>query len=101
LDLRRLADARPPSAAGHVRRGTGPAPESAMMWPVPDLSPPPPGPPRSAASDVPEVLWTPGPDALQRSRMAAYLRWLTDRRDRRFDGYDALWRWSVDDLGGF
>src|SRR5439155_26696565 len=30
-----------------------------------------------------------------------YLRWLEEHRGLVFDGYDALWRWSVDDLDGF
>ena len=29
-----------------------------------------------------------------------YQRWLRDTRGLSFDSYDALWRWSVDDLRG-
>src|SRR6185437_15058636 len=36
-----------------------------------------------------DLLWTPGPERLGRER------------GRDFDGYDALWRWSVTDLDGF
>src|SRR3954468_10992651 len=44
---------------------------------------------------APPVLWTP-PDALiERAAMTAYLR------ERGLEGYDALWRWSVEDLEGF
>ncbi|HYK94792.1 MAG TPA: acetoacetate--CoA ligase [Candidatus Dormibacteraeota bacterium] len=33
--------------------------------------------------------------------MGHYLTWLAAERVREFDGYDALWRWSVDDPGAF
>ncbi|MCI0816042.1 MAG: AMP-binding protein, partial [Chloroflexi bacterium] len=33
--------------------------------------------------------------------MARYMRWLGEARGRRFDSYDDLWAWSVDDLEGF
>ena len=48
-----------------------------------------------------QVLWTPPEDAVERTELGRYLRWL--RRERRLDfqDYDALWRWSVTDLEGF
>jgi acetoacetyl-CoA synthetase len=49
----------------------------------------------------PPVLWTPRPDVLDRSRIGEYLRWLEQERGRRFDDYDGLHAWSVDDIGGF
>jgi len=33
--------------------------------------------------------------------LTEYLRWLESQRGLRFDGYEDLWRWSVDDLEGF
>jgi acetoacetyl-CoA synthetase len=33
--------------------------------------------------------------------MTEYMRWLASERGLRFDGYEELWRWSVDDLEGF
>src|SRR4051794_32648 len=30
-----------------------------------------------------------------------YQDWLRDARGRSFDSYDALWRWSTEDLAGF
>jgi acetoacetyl-CoA synthetase len=33
--------------------------------------------------------------------MGDYQRWLAAERAREFDGYDALWQWSVDDPGAF
>ena len=41
------------------------------------------------------VLWEPPEELLRDSKMARYMR------DRGFDSYDELWRWSVDDLEGF
>jgi acetoacetyl-CoA synthetase len=47
------------------------------------------------------VLWTPPADAATSTTVGRYLAWLADERGLRFDGYDDLWRWSVDDLEGF
>jgi acetoacetyl-CoA synthetase len=49
----------------------------------------------------PPVQWRPPADVLETSRIGHFLRWLATDRDRSFDGYEALWRWSVDDLPGF
>ena len=57
--------------------------------------PPPPG---SQASGA--VLWTPPADARETSEVGRYLAWLERERGLAFAGYDELWRWSVDDLGG-
>ncbi|HYY78117.1 MAG TPA: acetoacetate--CoA ligase [Actinomycetes bacterium] len=46
-------------------------------------------------------LWEPSARRVERARMTAYLRWLAGDRGRRFDGYEQLWRWSVEDLDGF
>jgi acetoacetyl-CoA synthetase len=43
----------------------------------------------------PPVLWTPPDSLLQRCALGAF------RRERGFDDYDSLWRWSVEDLDGF
>jgi acetoacetyl-CoA synthetase len=50
---------------------------------------------------IPTVLWDPAPDARRRTRIGHYLEWLDEHRGLRFVDYDALWRWSVDDLPGF
>jgi len=45
----------------------------------------------------PEPLWTPSPERIERSTLARYARSVGhDAED-----YDALWRWSVEDLDGF
>jgi acetoacetyl-CoA synthetase len=48
-----------------------------------------------------EVLWAPPGDIRDRTRIGAYLRWLSDERGRDFADYAALWQWSVDDLPAF
>jgi acetoacetyl-CoA synthetase len=47
------------------------------------------------------LLWTPSPERADASRMAAYSRFLHDRRGLDLAGPDALWRWSVEDLPAF
>jgi acetoacetyl-CoA synthetase len=44
---------------------------------------------------APPVLWTPPDSLLQRCALGAY------RRERGFDAYHELWRWSIEDLDGF
>src|SRR6266700_1117111 len=50
-----------------------------------------------------DLLWTPGPDRIERANVTAFIRWLARERGLDFegDGYPALWRWSVTDLDGF
>ena len=48
-----------------------------------------------------EPLWVPTPESLERAEITRYLRRLEQRTGRRFDSYDELWQWSVDDLDGF
>jgi acetoacetyl-CoA synthetase len=58
---------------------------------------------RAAPADVREgdLLWAPGPDDVARANLTAFTGWLARERGLHFDDYDALWRWSVGDLGGF
>jgi acetoacetyl-CoA synthetase len=51
--------------------------------------------------DAAAKLWEPSAELIERSRMTELMRWLEAERGLRFDGYDDLWRWSVDDLEGF
>jgi acetoacetyl-CoA synthetase len=46
-------------------------------------------------------LWTPPPDVRETTEIGRYLAFLEATRGRTFDGYEALWRWSVSDLEGF
>ncbi len=48
-----------------------------------------------------DQLWAPTPESIARSNIGRFVEWLGDRGIGPFDSYDALWRWSVDDLAGF
>ena len=48
-----------------------------------------------------EVIWSPGADDLEGSRLSAFLRWLRDERGLTFDGYRDLHAWSVRELEAF
>jgi len=50
---------------------------------------------------APAPLWEPSAALVERSRLTEFMRWLQAARGLGFDDYDALWRWSVDDLDGF
>ncbi len=47
-----------------------------------------------------ELLWTPTAERVAGANITGFVDWLA-ARGRRFDGYGALWRWSVTDLEGF
>jgi acetoacetyl-CoA synthetase len=50
---------------------------------------------------APEQLWAPSAATVERARLTEFRRWLATERGLDLDDYDALWRWSVDDLDGF
>ncbi|MDP2810588.1 MAG: acetoacetate--CoA ligase [Rhodocyclaceae bacterium] len=45
--------------------------------------------------------WQPSAAAIRAAKITAFTDWLAVERGRSFTDYDALWRWSVDDLEGF
>ncbi|TML29417.1 MAG: acetoacetate--CoA ligase [Actinobacteria bacterium] len=47
------------------------------------------------------MLWEPSQEVVERATLTRYLRWLESERGLRFDDYQALWRWSIDDLEAF
>ncbi|MEY8837890.1 acetyl-coenzyme A synthetase N-terminal domain-containing protein, partial [Cribrihabitans sp. XS_ASV171] len=51
--------------------------------------------------DARPILWTPSQDRIEKSRMAEFMRWLEADRGLHFGDYNALWRWSIEDLEGF
>ncbi|HEX5812981.1 MAG TPA: acetoacetate--CoA ligase [Pseudonocardia sp.] len=59
------------------------------------------------AAQAPAVLWTPDPDEVRESRIAAFARWVREHRDVGSDfpvddlDYAGLHAWSVRDLDGF
>jgi acetoacetyl-CoA synthetase len=54
-----------------------------------------------SSSPSTEILWTPGPQQLQSSRLVQYQRWLEQEKGVATRDYAELWRWSVDDLSQF
>ena len=48
-----------------------------------------------------KLLWEPDEAFRQRANLTRYMDWLASSRGLRFSDYDALWRWSVDDLEAF
>jgi len=48
-----------------------------------------------------ELLWTPSADWVKNANITAYRDWLRNEHGLVFDDYDALWRWSVEDVEGF
>lgn len=49
----------------------------------------------------PAVLWSPAPDARERTRMGAFMAGVERRHGLSFDGYDDLLRWSIEEPGAF
>jgi acetoacetyl-CoA synthetase len=54
-----------------------------------------------ASTETDQPVWTPSRVELEESEMARFLAWAGERRGRPFDGYEDLWRWSVDELEDF
>jgi acetoacetyl-CoA synthetase len=48
-----------------------------------------------------DVLWRPPADLHASTEIGRYMTWLRARRGLEFADYDALWRWSVEDLEAF
>ncbi len=48
-----------------------------------------------------QLMWTPTPAQQQASRLHHFQQWLQQRHGSNFESYEALWRWSVDDLDRF
>ena len=52
-------------------------------------------------SETPPILWEPSAELVENARLTEYGRWLAAERGVELDGYEALWRWSVEDLEAF
>ncbi|MDF3874557.1 acetoacetate--CoA ligase [Pseudomonas putida] len=46
-------------------------------------------------------IWRPSDKLRSNARVTAYMGWLRAERGHVFEGYDALWEWSISDLSGF
>jgi acetoacetyl-CoA synthetase len=55
----------------------------------------------STAPERGELLWEPSPEAIERSNLTRYTRWLEAERGLTFADYDELHRWSIDSLDDF
>jgi len=51
-------------------------------------------------SDRP-ILWRPSPERVENAQLTRYMRWLREERGIEQVDYEALWRWSVDELEAF
>jgi acetoacetyl-CoA synthetase len=54
----------------------------------------------TATTDA-RILWRPSAKTVEEACLTRYARWLSETRGLRFEGYDELWRWSVEDLEAF
>ncbi len=48
-----------------------------------------------------DILWSPPPDARERTKMGRLMTMVQQRHGVTFDGYQDFWRWSVDNLEDF
>ncbi|WUH98335.1 acetoacetate--CoA ligase [Spirillospora sp. NBC_00431] len=65
------------------------------------MSAPGPGQPPRAGGAAAEPLYVPSERTRREARVNAYLAWLAEQRGLRFESWDDLWKWSVDDLEAF
>jgi len=57
--------------------------------------------PSTTTPSTSDVLWTPGPEQLQSSRLVQYQGWLAQEKGVTTHDYAGLWRWSVEHLDEF
>ncbi|MFK7888506.1 MAG: acetoacetate--CoA ligase [Gammaproteobacteria bacterium] len=48
-----------------------------------------------------ETIWQPSPEVLENAQLTRFCHWLEKKRGLVFANYDALWRWSTDDVEAF
>lgn len=51
--------------------------------------------------DFAQALWTPSAEFAASSNMRHYRNWLAETKKLDFQDYNALWKWSVDEVGAF
>jgi acetoacetyl-CoA synthetase len=54
-----------------------------------------------AADGYGQTLWEPDAATRRNARISRYIAWLSHTHDLAFDGYQALWQWSVGDPAAF
>jgi acetoacetyl-CoA synthetase len=57
--------------------------------------------PGDTSGQTDEPIWRPAQDAVESSRLTAYMEWLRTERGLRSDQYDELWQWSVNEPDDF
>jgi acetoacetyl-CoA synthetase len=60
-----------------------------------------PPPPAVTAVKAGQILWTPSPERIAHANVTALRLWLARTRGLTLPDYEAMWRWSVQDLEGF
>jgi acetoacetyl-CoA synthetase len=58
----------------------------------------------ASVNERPQELWSPTPESIRATRVAAFAAWVAERRGISFGDptdYDTLWRWSVEHLDQF
>src|SRR5258707_12041041 len=50
---------------------------------------------------TPRLLWQPSRQRRERATLSRYMRWLRAERGGDAEDYDALWRWSVEEVDAF
>ena len=50
---------------------------------------------------TPTPLWRPTAERCNAARVTHFTNWVNERNSLSLDGYEALWRWSTEDLSGF
>src|SRR5215207_3270804 len=58
----------------------------------------------ASVNERPQELWSPTPETIRATRVAAFAAWVEERRGLAFGSptdYDALWSWSVEHLDQF
>ncbi|WP_420644499.1 acetoacetate--CoA ligase [Candidatus Leptofilum sp.] len=48
-----------------------------------------------------DLLWQPSAEVVENANLTRFMRWLAAEKNLNFDSYDALWQWSVTELGAF
>jgi acetoacetyl-CoA synthetase len=54
-----------------------------------------------ASGDRQQPMWIPSRERVEATEMARFKDWVAARHGLEIDGYEALWRWSVDELDQF
>ncbi len=48
-----------------------------------------------------ELLWTPSAAQIEEANLTRFAKWLSRERGLRFENYEGMWQWSVNDLEAF